>query len=144
MTRTATISKQRPVPAAQSWDLLRTSELARVAVLLDGQLEVFPVTYTAERDQLVFHAQDGAPLRALLGGAQAVFEADGRHGDLAWSVAVTGHARLLEPPADPAWSAARPHRPDPVGRLDREVVLTPESVTGRLVAVGDLSEWGWF
>jgi uncharacterized protein len=144
MTRTPTLSKQRAIPAAQSWDLLRTSDLARVAVLLDGQLEVFPVTYTADHDQLVFHAQEGAPLRALLDGAQAVFEADGRHGHLAWSIVVTGRASLLDQPTDPAEFAELRKRVSPVRRLDREVVLTPDSVTGRLVAAEDLSQWGWF
>jgi nitroimidazol reductase NimA-like FMN-containing flavoprotein (pyridoxamine 5'-phosphate oxidase superfamily) len=143
MSRTPTISKQRAIPAAQSWDLLRSSHLARVAVLLDSRLEVFPVTYTADHGQLFFRAQEGAPLRALLGGAQAVFEADGRHGDLAWSVVVTGQARLRPQPPGPVDSAERRDRADLVHPRAREVALTAESVTGRLVAADDLSQWGW-
>jgi nitroimidazol reductase NimA-like FMN-containing flavoprotein (pyridoxamine 5'-phosphate oxidase superfamily) len=116
----------------ESWLLLREAAVGRLAVVADGQPDVFPVNHVVDRGTVVFRTAEGTKLSAAVGQPVA-FEVDGydpASGE-AWSVVVKGRAREVRELDDvldalrlplAAWHAA------PRTHLVRVV---PTSVTGR-------------
>jgi nitroimidazol reductase NimA-like FMN-containing flavoprotein (pyridoxamine 5'-phosphate oxidase superfamily) len=116
----------------ESWLLLREAAVGRLAVVTDGEPDVFPVNHVVDRGTVVFRTAAGTKLSAAVGQAVA-FEVDGydpASGE-AWSVVVKGRAREVRELDDvldalrlplTAWHAA------PRTHLVRVV---PGSVTGR-------------
>ena len=119
-----------------SWALLRHSSLGRLALIVDGQPEIFPVNHVVDQGAVVFRTAAGTKLAGAVGHTVA-FEADGY--DLgttsAWSVVVKGTAQavtrmyevldIAELPLYPWHSAPKPHF----------IRIEPDSITGRLFEV---------
>lgn len=118
--------------AADSWTLLRESVVGRLAVIVDGRPEIFPVNHLVDRESVVFRTAAGTKLSGTAGHWVA-FEVDGY--DLstasAWSVVVKGEAQqvnrlydvleVIELPLFPWHSAPKPHF----------IRIEPDSITGR-------------
>jgi Predicted flavin-nucleotide-binding protein len=116
----------------ESWILLGGAVVGRVAVVVDGQPDIFPVNHLVDLGSVVFRTGPGTKLAGAV-GQRVAFEVDGY--DLktasAWSVVVKGKAtgvkRLDEalaalnlPPF--AWhSGPKPHF----------IRIEPDSITGR-------------
>ena len=121
-----------------SWALLRHVGLGRLAVIVDGHPEIFPVNYVVDQGTVVFRTAAGTKLAWAVGRTVA-FEADGY--DIgttsAWSVVVKGTAHevtrlyevldVLELPLHPWHSTPKPHL----------IRIEPDSITGRLFEVAD-------
>jgi uncharacterized protein len=139
--------QSRPVPLIplseqECWQYLRLHTLGRVAVIVNGRPEVFPVNYRAGGGAIVFRTATGAKL----GNAPmtlSCFEIDGwdeRTGS-GWSVMVHGAiseitdaidhraAGLLELPVQPVAPGERKHW----------LALYAEAVTGRRFTSGPLA-----
>ena len=73
------------------WSLLRTHNLGRLAIVIEDRPRIFPVTYAAAEDTVVFRTQPGAKLQYGPGSA-ACFEIDDydQVTSMAWSVMVVG------------------------------------------------------
>lgn len=110
---------------------LRSSSIGRLAVVLDGRPEIFPVNYVVDHGSIVFRTSAGTKLAAALDQFVA-FESDGYDAARgAWSVILKGVARevlqmhevldALDLPLYPWDTAPKPH----IIRIDRE------SVSGR-------------
>jgi nitroimidazol reductase NimA-like FMN-containing flavoprotein (pyridoxamine 5'-phosphate oxidase superfamily) len=117
---------------AASWALVRESVVGRLAVVVDGGPDIFPVNYVVDHGSVVLRTAAGTKLAAAVNQPVA-FEVDGYDpstGD-AWSVVVKGVAReikqlhevvdALDLPLD-TW------HPAPKPRLLR---IEPTAVTGR-------------
>jgi len=118
------------IPYHECLQLLGTEEVGRIAVVLDGRPEVFPVNYMVDGDRIMFRTEAGTKLSGAT-RAPVVFEVD--HLDpvtrSGWSVVMHGHAVLhtvfdshAEQRATPLWvDADKPHlvrvTPDPVGGI---------------------------
>jgi uncharacterized protein len=128
------------------WALLRQVELGRLAVVVDGEADIFPVNHIVDHGTLVFRTGDGTKLTAALSGAAVAFEADGFDREAgeageAWSVVVKGAAseihdldELLDTfqlPLAPWQGAAKP----------RFVRISPDQITGRRFPVIDPEAW---
>jgi nitroimidazol reductase NimA-like FMN-containing flavoprotein (pyridoxamine 5'-phosphate oxidase superfamily) len=81
--------------------LLKTQNLGRVAIVVDGRPEIFPVTYAFEDRVVVFRTRSGLKLER---GpySQAAFEVDDvdRSSGVAWSVVVHGTAQDITAATD--------------------------------------------
>ena len=79
----------------ECWELLRTVSVGRLAVLVDGHPDIFPINYTVDGGTLVFRTGQGTKLSAASGEAPVAVEADGVDAvsGLAWSVVLKGHRR---------------------------------------------------
>ena len=75
-------------------DLLASSQLGRLAVIIDGHPEIFPVNhvYDPESDCVAFRSDAGTKLHTALGSPSVAFEVDGFRADASrgWSVLVVG------------------------------------------------------
>jgi nitroimidazol reductase NimA-like FMN-containing flavoprotein (pyridoxamine 5'-phosphate oxidase superfamily) len=72
--------------------LLGTARIGRVAVVVDGHPEVFPIAYAMDGDTVVFRTDTGTKLHAAVHWPSVAFEADDvdeATGE-AWSVMVVG------------------------------------------------------
>ncbi len=111
-------------------ELLRGEQVGRLAVVVAGRPEIFPVNYGIDGDGILFRSNSGRKLSGALLGV-VTFEVDridirSRSG---WSVVVHGRAEDvshfdgpgLRAKADVPWT----------GPKDALVRISPESITGR-------------
>ena len=76
------------------WELLRATEVGRLAVSITDHPDIFPVNYVVDHGTVVFRTAEGTKLAASVLGRAVAFEIDGydpEHGD-AWSVVIKGQA----------------------------------------------------
>lgn len=117
---------------AESWTRLRQAGVGRLAVVVDGDPDIFPVNHIVDHDSVVFRSAAGTKL-AGCAAHQVAFEVDGY--DVvtasAWSVVVKGHAvrvnrlydvlEVIELPLFPWHSGPKPHF----------IRIEAETITGR-------------
>ena len=86
--------------AAECRMLLASHPVGRVAVLVHGAPEIFPVNHALVDGSVLFRTDDGTKLRALLENPRTCFEADGVDVErrTGWSVMVKGVAREVTAP----------------------------------------------
>jgi len=86
----------------ECWRLLRTADVGRLAVVLTGEPEIFPVNFVVDGHTLVFRTAEGTKLFAVTASSRVAFESDGYDpaSSEAWSVVVKGTAERLEHFAD--------------------------------------------
>jgi nitroimidazol reductase NimA-like FMN-containing flavoprotein (pyridoxamine 5'-phosphate oxidase superfamily) len=121
-------------------ELLLTQDVGRLAVVVGGYPEVFPVNYTIVRDRVVIRTDPGAKL-AHARFDRVCFEVDEL--DMArrtgWSVLVKGIVHELaedDRHADELHLAASQIQPWAGGAKAHVLVITPVSVTGRRIVGG--------
>ena len=120
------------------WDLLRSVEVGRLAIVVNHRPQIFPINYIVDHSTLVFRTAEGTKLE-WSAGRDVAFEVDGYKPETgeAWSVVVKGLAReikqmyealeALELPLFPWHSSSKPHI----------VRIEPEEITGRRFRVAD-------
>lgn len=126
------LSEGVELSTAESWAWLRQSGVGRLAVVVDGHPDIFPVNHMVDRDSVVFRSAAGTKL-AGCAGHQVAFEVDGYDSETAsaWSVVVKGHAvqlnrlydvlEVIELPLFPWHSGPKPHF----------IRIEAETITGR-------------
>ncbi|MBX7443696.1 MULTISPECIES: pyridoxamine 5'-phosphate oxidase family protein [unclassified Arthrobacter] len=127
----------------ECWAMLRTVSVGRLAVLVDGRPDIFPVNFTVDGGTLVFRTSQGTKLSAATGDAPVAVEADGVDADtgLAWSVVIKGTADLVKSTEEVLETSRLYLFPWQAGRKDAFVRITPDSVTGRRFKVTDPMTW---
>lgn len=118
--------------SSEIWHRLRRERVGRLAVVVDGHPEIFPVNHLVDHGTLVFRTAVGTKLTAML-HSPVCFEADGY--DLAtgqaWSVVVKGQAREITHLYDALDAARLPLLPWQAGNKPRVVRIEPDEVSGR-------------
>jgi uncharacterized protein len=118
----------------ECWTLLRKHGLGRLALIVEGRPEIFPVNYAAGEDAIVIRTQPGTKLRHGPGRIVA-FEIDGydRSTAVGWSVVVSGPLEEITAATDERSRALRrlPIETVAPGVRLHWLVLDAERVTGR-------------
>jgi uncharacterized protein len=111
------------------WELLDGAVVGRLAVVVDGAPEIFPVNYAIDQRTIVFRTGAGNKLLGLTQSARVAFEVDEIDADrrLGWSVLVKGRAATTPEPA-----GAEPDLWIPAER-PVWIRITPTEVTGRRI-----------
>ncbi len=122
------------LPPGRCWALLRESDVGRLAVVVGGHPEIFPITYAVDHGSVVFRSAGGTKLDAALDQPVAL-EADAvdRERGTAWSVVVHGTAhrvRGLHDELDAMTLPLEPHHPGPKPHLVR---IEVDRITGRVL-----------
>jgi nitroimidazol reductase NimA-like FMN-containing flavoprotein (pyridoxamine 5'-phosphate oxidase superfamily) len=114
------------------WDFLATQSIGRLAVTMDGQIEIFPVNYGLDGDGIIFRTNAGRKVTWATSG-EVAFEVDSvdEATHSGWSVVVHGTARDISRFDGPQRrAAAQPW----AGHKDFLVRIAPRSISGRRVA----------
>jgi uncharacterized protein len=114
--------------------LLKTRSIGRIAFVVDGRPEIFPVNYVFEERVVVFRTSSGLKLER---GpyAQAAFEVDDVDSEsgVAWSVIVHGTAQDISSSIDSLSERLRKLvvAPAAPGRRSSWMAIYAEQITGR-------------
>ncbi|MDR6636877.1 pyridoxamine 5'-phosphate oxidase family protein [Paenarthrobacter nitroguajacolicus] len=116
----------------ECWDLLDQTNVGRLAVLVDGHPDIFPVNYVLDGDSIVFRTGAGTKFWSTLTTPCAV-EIDGYKAlsGKAWSVVVRGRTHLILDRQERADVDALGLDPWQPGSKNCYLRLTPEAITGR-------------
>jgi nitroimidazol reductase NimA-like FMN-containing flavoprotein (pyridoxamine 5'-phosphate oxidase superfamily) len=130
MTRAVAVNDRGQLPVSECLQLLRSTRLARVAACVAGRLEVVPVTVSIHGDTITFRTTQDSALSKVLVGSPVLLEADGLHGEVAWSVSVQGLVRSIDD--------------FPCSTQVLTVAMTARSIIGDRFAFHDPASWGWY
>lgn len=135
------------------WARLRTGEVARLAVIVEGHPEIFPINYVVDRGSLVFRTAEGTKVHAALSTSGVALEVDGvdAPGDApeggpeapahAWSVVVKGSAEQITGTDELMGTTELPLTPWQTGTKGKFVRIHPTEVTGRRFPVAAPEQW---
>jgi nitroimidazol reductase NimA-like FMN-containing flavoprotein (pyridoxamine 5'-phosphate oxidase superfamily) len=120
----------------QCWELLRESPVGRLAVVVDGSPDIFPVNPVVDHGTIVFRTTAGTKLAAAK-GRDVAFEVDGYDAGTAqaWSVVVKGRAYEVWEVDEILRALRLPLFPWQPGHKPRFVRIETASVTGRRFVV---------
>ena len=120
------------IPAHEALALLRSVPVGRLAVVVDGSPDIFPVNHVVDHGTIVFRTAAGTKLSAAHGRPVA-FEVDGYDASKgqAWSVVVHGVGRVVYEAEEAIEVLKLPIFPWQSGAKPQIVRVTPSLITGR-------------
>lgn len=135
--------KDRELTFDQCWELLTTSIVGRLALVVNGHPEIFPVNFVLERRSIVFRTAAGKKLWESAKQEPVAFEIDGYEPatEEAWSVVVRGTTGLIEDPDEQSAADALGLEPWEPGAKAHYVRLSPQALTGRRFKVSAPDVW---
>lgn len=115
------------------WELLADDTLGRLAVVVDGHPEIFPVNYVVHRRSIVFRTAGGTKLWGAAAERPAALEIDGYDPatELAWSVVVRGNTEVIQDQADRDAVDSLGLEPWQPGEKGYYIRLNAKAMTGR-------------
>lgn len=120
----------------ESWSLLSSVALGRLATNVTGQAEIFPVNFVAKRPTVLFKTAPGTKLLTAVMDRRVAFEADDHTLTEGWSVIVKGFAHMLSTNAEIEEAERSQLRPW-VGTLKPYYVkITASEISGRRFRFG--------
>ena len=115
----------------ESWHLLASADLARLAVSIDDGVDIFPINYVLADRVIFFRTAPGSKLMDLTAHPIVALETDGTHNRRRWSVVVKGSAvRLGSDEEIEASGVLSLHSLVPTEKWNY-VRITVSSITGR-------------
>jgi len=134
-------SELEDISEAECWELLGGHKMGRIAIVVDGKPQIFPVNYGLKGKVIVFRTAAGTKL-AYAPDSPVAFEIDDYDGAAGegWSVMVQGLGRDVTEAADDfAWSArgARGVRPAAPGEKLHWIAVDPTVISGRRFRADD-------
>jgi uncharacterized protein len=122
------------IPEAECLEILDQHSLGRIAVVVDGQPQIFPVNYALHERIITFRTGSGTKLSDAP-GSKVCFEIDGYEpsAGAGWSVMVQGVAIDATDAFDDVSWAARAAAPWPLapGAKPFRIAIEPSKITGR-------------
>lgn len=124
----------------QSWEVLRRCGHGRLAVSVLGKPDIYPINYIADNGVLLMRTNPGTKLAELTVNSSVAFEVDEVVDGEAWSVVVTGTARVVESQSEVDRLDKLPLKPWIPTLKYTYVEITPERIHGRYFELGDEPE----
>lgn len=121
---------------SQAWALARSVPLGRLAVVVDGRPDLFPVNHVVDHGCVIFRSAPGVKLSASV-GAPVAFEVDGYDLETgsAWSVVMKGVAHEIHDVDDVITALLLPLFPWYSATLAHIVRIDVDEITGRRIGV---------
>jgi nitroimidazol reductase NimA-like FMN-containing flavoprotein (pyridoxamine 5'-phosphate oxidase superfamily) len=131
------------VPEHTCWMLLRSVEVARLAVSVDGRPDIFPINFVVDHGTVVFRTGEGSKFAAMLSNPVVAFEVDGYDATAqeAWSVVIHGRVEEIKQLHERIDSMDLPLFPWHASPKSRFVRIVPDHISGRRFHVVDSSAW---
>jgi len=127
----------------QCWELLAASVVGRLALIVDGHPEIFPVNFVIEHRSIVFRTAAGTKLWQTGKETPAAFEIDGYDADSqeAWSVVARGTTAIVDSDVEQAAADALGLEPWEPGEKSHYIRLSLQVLTGRRFKVAAPHIW---
>ncbi|MEP7054645.1 MAG: pyridoxamine 5'-phosphate oxidase family protein [Actinomycetota bacterium] len=129
----------------ECWMLLRSAQVGRLAVVVEGGPEIFPVNFVVDHGTVVFRTAEGTKLASATSDEPVAFEADAfdpAAGE-AWSVVIKGRAKEIRGNFSELFDAlSLPLFPWHAGPKQHFVRVSADQVSGRRFRVVDPEFWG--
>ena len=123
------------IPESECATLLAHARLGRMAVMVDGRPEIFPVNHVFDETDgsVIFPTNANTKLHAALHWPYVSFEVDGMDELAGWSVLVVGHAEEITDPEVIDRAAAHRSTAWRAGAFMHWLRIVPEKVTGKRI-----------
>lgn len=123
----------------ECWERLEATSVGRLAIVIAGKPDIFPINYVVDEMHLTFKTGAGTKFAAAALLHEVAFEIDGYepHERLAWSVVVKGRAHEVQKMDDVFAAEDLPLFPWAAHPKPNFVRITPTEVTGRRFHVLD-------
>jgi nitroimidazol reductase NimA-like FMN-containing flavoprotein (pyridoxamine 5'-phosphate oxidase superfamily) len=117
----------------QCWEFLKANQIGRLAVVVGGRPDIFPVNYLVHDAGIYFKTAEGTKLASVMANHEVAFEIDGylEQTNEAWSVVLVGMARVLDHEAEIDLADTLPLFPWNLDPKRRYVVIEPTELSGR-------------
>ncbi|MBG0740645.1 pyridoxamine 5'-phosphate oxidase family protein [Paeniglutamicibacter antarcticus] len=127
----------------ECWHLLEGHVLGRLAIVVDGHPDIFPVNYVVDNGSVVFRTAKGTKLLGALDNTPVALEIDGydSHTELAWSVVLRGAAREVRRPEELTSANAASLEPWQGGLKDHVIRIITLNLSGRRFPVTQPDIW---
>ncbi|MEV8180998.1 pyridoxamine 5'-phosphate oxidase family protein [Specibacter sp. NPDC078692] len=135
--------KAESLTTQQCWKLLSDTSVGRLAVIVGGKPDVFPVNYKIDGESLLFRTGPGTKVDAINDDASVALEADAVSAEfgLAWSIVVKGSAESVPADGSELNAAVRGLFPwQGVGK-SHLIRIVPDTVTGRRFTMDASMTW---
>ncbi len=117
--------------AEECWEYLQSNTVARLAVSVNNEVDIFPLNYYADGTTILFRTAPGTKLLELSVNNRVALEIDGHTETDAWSVVVKGTARPIELQSEINEADETPLTPWVPTLKYRYVRIEPTQLTGR-------------
>ncbi|MET3719978.1 MULTISPECIES: pyridoxamine 5'-phosphate oxidase family protein [unclassified Arthrobacter] len=127
----------------ECWELLADEAVGRLALVVDGHPEIFPINFVLNRRSISFRTAGGTKLWNAATGRPAALEIDGYdpHTEEAWSVVVRGDTEVIQDQADKDAVDELSLEPWQPGPKEHYIRLTASALTGRRFKVNKPDVW---
>lgn len=133
---TTTSPHTTELSVSECWALLRSVPVGRLAVVIDGEPDVFPVNHVVDHGTIVIRTGPGSK-HAAANRHTVAFEVDGYDAERAqaWSVVVKGVAESVDRLYDLIDALQLPVFPWQSGPKPFFLRIEPDTITGRRIQV---------
>lgn len=133
-------SPKEELSAHDCWKYLRKSSVGRLAVVVGGSPEIFPVNYLLDDGSVVFRTGPGTKLDAIVTGQSVALEADGMntYGTIAWSVVLKGTPQEVQEVDDLPEQIPAPWQE---GEKEHVIRIVPTELSGRRFVIAAPEQW---
>jgi uncharacterized protein len=126
----------------ESWALLSSLTLGRLATSVDGQPDVFPVNFVVVRREIIIRTAAGTKMAEAALNQRVAFEADDHGVERGWSVVVKGLAQILTT-ADEIATADRAQVLPWTATVKKHYLrIVADEITGRRFVFGSAPDHG--
>ncbi|WP_265523316.1 pyridoxamine 5'-phosphate oxidase family protein [Oerskovia flava] len=115
----------------ECWRLAAGGQVARLAVAVGGEPDIYPITAATRDGAVVFRTAEGTKLLSLVINERVAVEFDGVEDGSAWSVVLKGTARRLETSAEIEAAEGLALTPQIATVKSTYVEVAPTHVSGR-------------
>ncbi|HSU47731.1 MAG TPA: pyridoxamine 5'-phosphate oxidase family protein [Arthrobacter sp.] len=131
------------LPAEVCWELLRSSVVGRLAVVIEDHPDIFPLNYVVDGGSVVFRTAAGTKMAGALANTPVALEVDGYDvaSEQAWSVVLRGRAEHILQPRGLAAASSLPLFPWQQGPKEHFVRIHLINMTGRRFTVAKPDIW---
>ena len=125
--------------ARDCWRLLAAAQVGRLALVVGGRPEIFPVNHVVDHGSVVFRTASGTKLAGIRSTTHVAFEADGVDLDegVAWSVVLKGRALRVTGRNQVLEAKALPIHPWHGSPKNWFVRIQPDEITGRRFRIAE-------
>ncbi len=115
------------------WELLGANQIGRLATVVGGRVDIFPINYLVHDGELLFKTAEGSKLASVMAHHEVAFEIDGydEQTNEAWSVVLSGVARVLSHDDELDAAETLPLFPWNLAPKNRFVAIEPTEMSGR-------------